>query len=338
MLSVGVSADWAVAGLRAQLNSLDYQTKSNLIVKVVQNYFSVSFSKPDLKSPGAYFNIREGVRNAKRYISKENPPALISQVNYGRILVFIFSSEKTISELENAISAYYDGTFGGPAVTGEFRQEDREAIENSEVKIFGLGGNSQAILEVLPTASPDKIEQINNYIKSGVSFSPTSPGAIIGYKTTFLKDGTLASLNSSTKFYRRFCNFVHYKKPISVRVNKLLIFDTADDDEDMSFSYKIEFRDQNDIVLESLANRRSETYVEEPGKVGGERANVNKFFEGDSKNVDKPIRKLVVTVSARTHDGDGLAWGTVTETYEAIFNQKYTLSPFGRMRFESEVR
>jgi hypothetical protein len=78
--------------------------------------------------------------------------------------------------------------------------------------------------------------------------------------------------------------------------------------------------DENDQVIDICENKKSNTYIEEPTKVGGENSSNTFFVNENPKTVNKPVFKIKCTVGAKSYDGDGAPdWGEGGNTTSKIF-------------------
>lgn len=115
----------------------------------------------------------------------------------------------------------------------------------------------------------------------------------MSFKAIYLSNNHVAAVNSASLFKTVTCLSKIYKKPVTV--NKLVardVGDGTDDDEDMEIWYKIEFLGENDQVIDACENKKSNTYVEEPTKVGGENSSNTYFVNESPETVNKPIFKI----------------------------------------------
>ena len=122
-----------------------------------------------------------------------------------------------------------------------------------------------------------------------------------------------------------------------------MIYDVTDDDEDMEFAYEIQFLGQTDQIIDKFGNRRGDTYVEEPGKIGGEREGKNRFFSNESKIVNAPVFKVKCIVWVKSNDGDcDRPWGERGATIDKIytlpeFTNTPEFHPWGSIRVKLKI-
>ncbi len=319
MQGVGVSTSGSWGHFKTLLSKANYDSKNVFVVKLTQNYYSLSFSNTKLPAtPESIFSDDTKVEDAKLYMGLGNPPALITNVNYGRIMFLIIESSEKVEEVENSISS----SFTGWGIDGKvnFSQKSAEILSNSKISLYAIGGDASQVSQVITsTSNTTKTEILKDYIESGAQYSRRSPGVPIGYKAVYLANNHIASIESSMRFQTVRCDLTPYKKPLKVTVERFVTRDVSDDDEDMSFSYLIEFLGQQGNVIGRLTDGISDKYVEEVGKVGVRRG-VNHFFEGQNTIVNKPVFSVRCTINARSHDGDcSKAWrngATISRTFE----------------------
>jgi hypothetical protein len=312
MLKIGASAEWMTGGVRAQLESAFEARRQKYVVSFVQAYYTLAFEPPE--SPVAIFDPRVKLHELAPYMEEGNPPAYISSVTYGRMLVLLIDSHETSNRLRAALQAAFSGVVASGRI--DVSAEHRRALENSSIRILSLGGAAGTAIELL--ASENKLEALEQYFKDGADFSATSPGVPISYQARYLKDNSAARISFTADYVVETCVTPKYVRPATVTIDRLEFHDTADDDEDVSFYVVIELLRQDGAVATRLKVTRGETYVEEPEKVGW-RNNKNKFFMGSTKRTNEAVFAARVTVHVRTHDGDGKRWGTNRDVFHAPF-------------------
>jgi hypothetical protein len=115
-----------------------------------------------------------------------------------------------------------------------------------------------------------------------------------------------------------------YSRGLTVTMDKFVLRDVTDDDEDMGFGYKVEFLNRNrEPVGGPLEGAVKKKYVEQPSKIGTT-ANKNLFFAGRKKNVRDDIHSVRLTVWAKTFDNDcSKPWrhGKTSQSIEYKFSE-----------------
>ena len=85
-------------------DSLDQSLEQNsVMVMYRQTFYSIAFRPPD--GANAFFAPEVTVGQVRGITSGDNPPAYLSQVDYGRLLIVSITGEKASSELLASLSA-----------------------------------------------------------------------------------------------------------------------------------------------------------------------------------------------------------------------------------------
>jgi len=198
MLKVGMSGSWLAANVRSQLDATSTAEKTHFVVQFAQSYYTVAFSPSSAgaSGPQAFFAGDIKLDAASRYIQKDNPPAFVSSVTYGRMLFLFISSSSTSAELRAALN----GAFRAAVVSGstDIDARQREVLQNSDIRILALGGGAGTTVDLLGGA--DKLGGLRKYLTEGINFSRTNPGVPISYQLRYLKDNSIARLSLATDY------------------------------------------------------------------------------------------------------------------------------------------
>ena len=105
MMQIGASYSWLSGSVKAELQSNSYSEMSNYVVRFVQAYYSVSFEPPG--SPEALFAPDVTVEDASLYMGSGNPPAYISHITSGHMLLVFASTRAEAESLRLALAASF---------------------------------------------------------------------------------------------------------------------------------------------------------------------------------------------------------------------------------------
>ena len=192
MLSLGVNLKGATWGVDFT-GKLDTSLKENTVIaKFVQKYYSVAF-RP-LGSPPKFFADNVTLDQVKQYATPDNPPCYISQVDYGRTLFLVMTSQASSMEIKAALKVAFQGKVSGDVnISGEYKK----TFENSSIRIVSAGGTGGAAAALLT----DPVNQLPQYLNADSNFSLASPGAPIGYTVRYLgQRQTIAKVSLSTEY------------------------------------------------------------------------------------------------------------------------------------------
>jgi hypothetical protein len=224
---VGASYEWLTGDVKVALESGSYESHTNIVIKFVQNYFSISAEPPG--NPTSVFDLGPlKMEDARRLMFREddtnqgpNPPGYVSTVTFGRILYFFVSSDSSETRLRAALKAGFESA----AARGKVEVEAglRKVIEQSEVRVLVLGGDGKQAAAVIS----GNIARIDSVIAAGSNYGPGTPAAPISYQVRYLKDNSVARLSFTTDYSIQ-TEIPNPARLISVQA----IFHVEDDDKD----------------------------------------------------------------------------------------------------------
>jgi Thiol-activated cytolysin len=143
---------------------------------------------------------------------------VVSQVTYGRIGMFIFESEASTDSLSMMVE-FAMSTAGGSSLNTDTKSFMQRVMEKTVIKSYILGSSTQAANEAACS-----LEDFNKFMKTGGNWSASQPAAPIAYRLSFVKDGQVASLHTTTTFNERNCVITAKAKSTktSVTIGKLV--------------------------------------------------------------------------------------------------------------------
>jgi hypothetical protein len=156
VLSMGVSLRYDSPDLQAAFKS-DFEQKRgverhSVMVRLLQPMFTIRVDKSQIFGPGDYFSSDASLAQVEDLVGQsrlgaENPPVLIDEVTYGRVVYVTVTSSKVTSsdELKVAISGAYNG-FSGEA---NLENKNRKIVDESEIRVEAFGGNDDVALAAL---------------------------------------------------------------------------------------------------------------------------------------------------------------------------------------------
>lgn len=197
-LSVGVSGKYM--GFRASASSSVSRSANERTVMVYfyEKMFEVVVEPP--QTPGAFFSdsfsqakLDEQVRLGK--IGPENPPLYVSNVVYGRMMAFTFTSTASSSEIKAALNAAYKGIFA--SVSANVSAQHKKVLEEGKISVTSLGGQAKATEAMI--ASGDW----RQYFTESAPLTSAYP---ISYTFRNLRDGSIAKVSESTQYDIKECS------------------------------------------------------------------------------------------------------------------------------------
>ncbi|MEV5597877.1 thiol-activated cytolysin family protein [Streptomyces sp. NPDC052496] len=188
-LSLGLSASFGGFATSLNVEARRKESQNTLIVYLRERAFTASCA---MSTPNALINDTFTQERLARLVTlgamgTDNPPLIVSDVVYGRVLTFSFTSTASESEINAALEASYKG-FGN--VGAELKARYLQIIGQSSIEVISLGGDPGVIKDLLQTGD------ISNYFGERHTLEQYSR---MGYVLKTL-DGRPAKMSESTDY------------------------------------------------------------------------------------------------------------------------------------------
>ena len=175
--------------LKIDFEAVNKGEKQIEVVDFKQVYYTANFDAP--KNPSDVFAPGVTVDQLKaRGIDGKTPPVYVSSVSYGRQMYVKFETTSKSTELKAAINAVIKG------VPIKAESEWARVLKNTTVTVSIVGGNADGAARVVTGT----VEDLKKLIQEGATFSTQNPAVPISYKTAFLKDNQVATIQSNTDY------------------------------------------------------------------------------------------------------------------------------------------
>lgn len=175
--------------LKIDFEAVNKGEKQVEVVDFKQIYYTANFDAP--KNPSDVFAPGVTVDQLKtRGIDEKTPPVYVSSVSYGRQMYVKFETTSKSTELKAAINAVIKGVSIKP------ESEWARVLKDTTVTVSIVGGNADGAARVVTGT----VEDLKKLIQEGATFSTQNPAVPISYKTAFLKDNQVATIQSNTDY------------------------------------------------------------------------------------------------------------------------------------------
>ena len=175
--------------LKIDFEAVNKGEKQVEVVDFKQIYYTANFDAPkkpsDVIAPGVTVDQLKA-----RGIDDKTPPVYVSSVSYGRQMYVKFETTSKSTELKAAINAVIKG------VPIKAESEWARVLKNTTVTVSIVGGNADGAARVVTGT----VEDLKKLIQEGATFSTQNPAVPISYKTAFLKDNQVATIQSNTDY------------------------------------------------------------------------------------------------------------------------------------------
>ena len=175
--------------LKIDFEAVNKGEKQVEVVDFKQIYYTANFDAP--KNPSDVFAPGVTVDQLKALgIDEKTPPVYVSSVSYGRQMYVKFETTSKSTELKAAINAVIKGVPIKP------ESEWARVLKDTTVTVSIVGGNADGAARVVTGT----VEDLKKLIQEGATFSTQNPAVPISYKTAFLKDNQVATIQSNTDY------------------------------------------------------------------------------------------------------------------------------------------
>lgn len=154
------------------------------------------------QSPGAFFSSDFTEQKLQEQIDQgrmgpENLPIYVSNVVYGRMMMFSFTSTASESEIRATLNAAYEAVVGG--VELDLSAKQRKIFETAKIEVTTRGGDAQNVLDVIRSG---------DWSQYFTEDAPLSTAAPLSYTLRNLGDNSIAGRTESTDYSIRECQAI----------------------------------------------------------------------------------------------------------------------------------
>ncbi len=182
---MGLNVETFTTSASANLSFSQNTTYNRTLVKLTQQYYTMSFDIPTNGLDG-FFAESVTPQDLEPHVGPNNPAAFISSVTYGRIFYMLIESSSTRQEMHAQLEAAYD-SFGAASVSGSLDVNAMQELEELNIKVVAYGGNASTT----PLTGPANINELADQlqestdIKAGLPLSYTlrsveNPAIVVG--------------------------------------------------------------------------------------------------------------------------------------------------------------
>ena len=198
-IGLGFNAEWAQGAASAQLKAATNSEKNVVVAVYKQVFYTVTYDAPGV--PEQVFDASVTAQDAKEIFNSDAPPAYVSSVSYGRLIMLRMETDKNESNIK-AEAAFKYAT-GAIKVGGNLEMEYKKLIANSQFTVVTMGGNAEAASQSVSAKGPEDLFPI---IKGkNAVYSKSNPGVPIAYSVKFLKDDRVALMGATTDYVEEKC-------------------------------------------------------------------------------------------------------------------------------------
>jgi hypothetical protein len=179
--------------------SIDKQrSETTITAQFYQKMYEVVVEAP--QSPGDFFSEDFTEARLQQQISQgrigpDNLPVYVSNIVYGRMMMFSLTSTASESDIRATMQAGYNSI--GGSVEANLSAKQQAILAESKIKITSIGGDAEATLSMIRSGD------WSQYFTNNAPLSSASP---LSYTFRNLGDGSIASVTETTEYNIRTCN------------------------------------------------------------------------------------------------------------------------------------
>jgi hypothetical protein len=192
-VALGLDAHGWGAKISGQFSWNNKKIKQRFIVKFYQKFCDLTVDPP--KNPNEIFDSLPKPMSLGTY-----SPVYVSNVKYGRIVLFLWETELEDTDIKASLTASYNALVAGGSITSDVKF--REYMKKSTTQVSVFGGDPD---EASKVKTPETLQR---FIENSANFTPESQGVMMGYTLRFLRDNTVAKIVKTTEYTIRSCQVV----------------------------------------------------------------------------------------------------------------------------------
>ena len=200
-LSAGLSGKYMGFSGSASASVKTAANERTVMVHFTEKMFEVVVEPP--QTPGGFFSkaftpdkLQQQVALGR--IGPTNLPVYVSNIVYGRMMAFTFTSTASETDIKAALSAAYKGW--GASVSATAEASYKKILSEARISITSIGGSSAATVAMIASGN------WKDYFGDGAAVvSPLSSAYPISYTFRNVGDGSIAKVSESTSYNVKEC-------------------------------------------------------------------------------------------------------------------------------------
>lgn len=174
-------------------------SETTVAVQFTQRMYTVAVERP-ASDPASFFTeaftpARLDALVARGQIGADNLPVYVSEVVYGRMMMFTLTSTESESDIRATLQAAYQGI--GGSVEGSLSVRQRTLLQNSKVTVTSYGGNADATLAIIRSG---------DWAQYFTEDAPLSSASPLSYTFRNVGDNSIAAVTEATDYDVRTCD------------------------------------------------------------------------------------------------------------------------------------
>ncbi len=206
MSALGISASYSDpfvdGGFRTAIDQRRSSRTTSVVMRLFQPMYTISVAEDEIFQNRDFFregiDYREGSPACDILAASAEPPAYIRSVTYGRVIYYAVSSEEfhKAEDFRAALNVAVRGIGASGRVDVEYRDEFRQRIQRSEVRVVVFGGSQEQAMQAIREGDFSPFLQPTRAINA----------VPLAYRAHFVARGRpLMTMREATSFTQRCC-------------------------------------------------------------------------------------------------------------------------------------
>lgn len=301
---LGLSVGAYGAEVSSLLNSSRSTGKNTVVVKYTQVFYTVNYTPPQASEvyntyrATRFFRDGDYFKDLDHQIGAGNAPLYVSQVKYGRQVLFALTSTKSSDELKSAFKASFKG--GKVTASADVSSEYKNTLNNSEISYIVLGGDAGAAIQPLSSIEgQDMYSKLMNFLgqQETARYSAGNPGAPLAYTLKYVDSDEIATMAMSVVYDKNDCTtlaaqeYAMKLKLTNIRTDIYLyvVADNADvaDDRNLTSANRILLQTGGnmDVPLNAYLREGNSTIVARLGNWWGGKSSIDMALAADGTDI-----------------------------------------------------
>ncbi|MEO1076477.1 MAG: thiol-activated cytolysin family protein [Bacteroidota bacterium] len=201
-LDIGLNVAWATGDVESQFSYNASSERQVVFASYKQVFYKVKYVIENGQRPEDVFAPSVSLNQVEATFNSSAPPAYVSEVSYGRIILFKMETSSSYQAAD--VEAAFRYASGASVTDGDLAATYEQILQESSVEVTVLGGNPGDYPSAFSSPSPGELAQVIE--GENAIFSADNPGEPIAYAVKFLKDDSLAKLGYTTEYTARECS------------------------------------------------------------------------------------------------------------------------------------
>lgn len=199
-LSIGVSGRYLGFSASATGEFDRKASQTTVTAHFYQRMYTVVVEPP--QTPAAFFSEEFTQKKLQQQIDlgrigPDNLPVYLSNIVYGRMMIFSFTSTASEQEIKATLNAAYSTI--GASVETNLSAKQKKILQESTIAVASLGGNAEATLSVIRSG---------DWSQYFTDDAPLSSAAPLSYTFRNLGDGSIAKVTEATDYSITECHAI----------------------------------------------------------------------------------------------------------------------------------